>query len=175
MCQKLKIFFEYEKVSCIFVEHFKKNKTMVIQRWQSVYLLIAAIALTILTFSNALTMTDITGCHQINLTALLQEGAVMTGMLNFYILTALSAILSLVNIFKFKNLKQQRRICWITILLLAIAIVTAVVNQILLPEGATVNWALPVYLIPFAMCCIYLASVRIKKDEDLLKSADRIR
>ena len=148
---------------------------MVIQRWQSVYLLIAAIALTVLTLSNALTITDITGTYQINLAALCQAGSVMTGMITFYILVALSALLSLVNIFKFKNLKQQRRICWVTILVLAFAIITAVVNQMLLPEGATVNWALPVYLIPFAMCCIYLAGIRIKKDEDLLKSADRIR
>ena len=80
---------------------------MVLQRWQSVYLLIAAIALGLATF---MPVFDIVRLDKSVLPVDLQslESAAMPGGYAYFILLALSALLSLITIFKYKNLKLQK-------------------------------------------------------------------
>ena len=99
---------------------------MVLQRWQSVYLLIAAIALGLATF---MPVFDIVRLDKSVLPVDLQslESAAMPGGYAYFILLALSALLSLITIFKYKNLKLQKSLCSINMLLIIAAYITIAV------------------------------------------------
>lgn len=83
---------------------------MVLQRLQSLYLLIAAIFLGIFTFTTSTTITN--GENEFLIGALATGTAGNTAP-NFVlcVLNALTAILALITIFKFKNLKLQLKLC----------------------------------------------------------------
>lgn len=141
---------------------------MVIQRWQSVFLLISAIAMGLFAFLG-------TAC--INVT----DGMVCWHALDcipLFVLNCLTALLAVVAIFLFNNLKLQKRITMITVLLsvLSLALTVAAVMSVTQVEGslsATWRWtiALPVLSAVFGIW----AHGRMRADERLLKSYDRIR
>lgn len=98
------------------------------------------------------------------------------GVLSF---AALSALLALVNIFLYKKRKLQVNIGYITALLIIVYYVTAMVymNAFLARiEGEyTINVQFGIILPVIALIFDLLAISRIKKDEKLVKSLDRIR
>lgn len=108
---------------------------MVLQRLQSLYLLIAAIFLGIFTFTTSTTITN--GENEFLIGALATGAAGKTAP-NFVlcVLNALTAILALITIFKFKNLKLQLKLCSICILLtIVIAISIAILTYQALKGG----------------------------------------
>jgi len=147
---------------------------MVLQRWQSVYLLIAAIALGLATF---LPVFDIVRLDKSVLPVDLQslESAAMPGGYAYFILLALSALLSLITIFKYKNLKLQKSLCSINMLLIIAAYITIAVCANFTAGIEIARWQLASLLPAFALICTFLAKSRIIHDDRLIHAADRLR
>ena len=133
---------------------------MVIQRIQSVFLLIAVILMVVFAFFPALSfeMADKTVLY----------GALETGRAGsmhidplLFTLTILISLLALIDIFLFKNLQRQMTVCFVDIL---IGIAMLVVNW---------QWylILPVLSIIFLM----LAHKAMSRDKKTLRDADRLR
>ena len=149
---------------------------MVIQRIQSLYLLIAVILMVVFAFFPALTfeLADKTVLY----------GALETGRAgNLHInpllvtLIALISFLAIVDIFLYKNLQRQMTVCFVDIII-ALALVAAICIQAFFVgnrEGWTVSWqwwvCLPILTIIFLM----LAHNSMSKDKKKLLDADRLR
>lgn len=134
---------------------------MVIQRWQSVFLLLASIMMGIFCVLPLATQ----------------------GNVDFYpyqqpvylILNVLVAVLSFIAIFLFKNLARQKMVVKVNaFLIVASAIVGAIMIYVGMPNLEILWTAGPLLLI-----CSFLMTIaalrRINQDDKLLKAADRIR
>ena len=134
---------------------------MVIQRWQSVFLLLASIMMGIFCVLPLATQ----------------------GNVDFYpyqqpvylILNALVSVLSFIAIFLFKNLARQKMVVKVNaFLIVASAIVGAIMIYVGMPNLEILWTAGPLLLI-----CSFLMTIaalrRINQDDRLLKAADRIR
>lgn len=92
--------------------------------------------------------------------------------ISFLSLTVLASLLLLFTIFRYQNRPGQIRLTYIGIVLIFVEILAVV---LLAQSGATANpqigFALPVVAILLA----WLAAKFIRKDDDLVKSVDRIR
>jgi hypothetical protein len=136
-----------------------------IQRIQSVYLLIAAIASAGLIFVFHLWKTN--------------EGVLVFAQdeLLYFGLFLGSGVLSLISIFMFKNRKSQFVLGRLNIILNFILLGLFVYRSLSLSGEASdvsekgIGILLPIFSIVF----IALANKAIKKDEDLVKSVDRLR
>lgn len=147
---------------------------MVLQRLQSLYLLIAAIFLGIFTFTTSTTITN--GENEFLIGALATGAAGKTAP-NFvlYVLNALTAILELITIFKFKNLKLQLKLCSICILLtIVIAISIAILTYQAL-NGGEFHVTLSNALLGLAVVFFYLARRGVAKDKKTIQSSESFR
>lgn len=140
---------------------------MVIQRWQSVYLLLAIFAM-ILVFIRPFGIVADTSQETLLEIVTLDYPIFLT-------VNILITVLLLIDIFLFKNLKFQRMIAAVCILLILASAVTA----FLIVSGAGEAWQItwtgaPVGLV-CALICTLIARYRMGQDEKLLKSYDRIR
>ena len=156
---------------------------MVIQRWQSVLLLIATAVMAVFSFLS-LGQVQLPDCT-LNFTALgfsiegeglnNPEGGYYLSTLHFFIISILSAIIPLINIFLFKNLKLQKNLCLIEVLFLVVVIIIAgYEGYYAIPQGQ-VSWS-SIIVAPFlALIATAMAYSRIVSDHKLLRSADRIR
>ena len=90
--------------------------------------------------------------------------------LNFLVL-----MLSFINIFLFKNRKKQMALCNISMLFSAVLLVILLLLNYYTIEGATrvFEWVVGLPFLNIVFCL--LAKRFIKKDDDLIRSADRIR
>ena len=149
---------------------------MVIQRIQSVYLLIAVILMVVFAFFPALTFE--LGGRQFVYGAL-EAGKVGVTHIDplMLMLVVLISLLAFIDIFLFKNLQRQMTVCFVDIIiglamLVAIGIQAFVVGG---REGVVVTWqwylALPVLSLIFLM----LAHKAMSNDKKKLRDADRLR
>ncbi len=149
---------------------------MVLQRIQSVYLLIAVILMVVFAFFPALTFQ--LGERDFVYGAL-EAGKVGVTHIDplMLMLVTLISLLAFIDIFLFKNLQRQMTVCFVDIIiglamLIAIGIQAYVVGN---REGVIVNWqwylALPVLSIIFLM----LAHKAMSNDKKKLRDADRLR
>lgn len=134
---------------------------MVIQRWQSVFLLLASIMMGIYSFLPLASQGDVNFYPSDNVV--------------YMVLNLLIALLSLVSIFLFKNLARQKMVVKVNLfLIIASAIVGAIMIYVGMPNLEILWTAGPLLLI-----CSFLMTIaairRIKHDDKLLKAADRIR
>ncbi|WP_296312253.1 DUF4293 domain-containing protein [Winogradskyella sp. UBA3174] len=87
-----------------------------------------------------------------------------------------SALLSLISIFSFKNRKSQFVLGRLNIILNFILLVIFVTQSLNLSGETNVSENGIGMLLPiFSIVCLVLANKAIKKDEDLVKSVDRLR
>lgn len=156
---------------------------MVIQRWQSLLLLAAAILMGLFSFCliAQLNTTDFT----LNFSAcgLKYEGTSTNGAPTgyymstwyFFVLTLLSSLIPAIAIFLFRNLRLQKTLCLIEILFVIASYMTACLIAHTAVTGARINWT-EIYVAPvISLIATILAYYRIRKDERLLRSADRLR
>lgn len=148
---------------------------MVLQRWQTVYLLIAVILMIVANFVPVMTIGDVAGVADVTFANVLSAESSHLGMTAYFILADVCALLSLLTIFKYKNLKLQMQLCTVLELLYLAAVAVAVVQVVMLPADAVVKFALGAFAVPFAMICTFLARSGVKKDRDLLKSVEHFR
>jgi hypothetical protein len=159
-----------------------KIANMVIQRWQSLFLLLAGVAMAVFTFSslgefhsaNTIFGFNTWGVHPIGKVA---EGAQELSLNTLYLamLSAISALLPLIGIFLFRNLKRQKKVCSISILLnIATVICVALLGNMAVAD-ATIQWS-PIVFAPLAAAVLcFMARKGIVRDYNLIASADRIR
>ncbi len=148
---------------------------MVIQRWQTVYLLMAVLVLGIASFVPAFSVVSPHYSYDASLSTIFSGQPIPSSMVGYFILVALSAVMSLITIFKFKVLKLQKTLCSVVMLLTLVATLLLGLGIFTLPEGEKFSLSLAACAAPFAFIFVLLARGRIEKDEKLLKSADRIR
>ncbi len=149
---------------------------MVIQRIQSVYLLIAVILMAVFAFFPALSFE--LGEREF------VYGALETGKVGathidplMLMLIVLISLLAFIDIFLYKNLQRQMTVCFVDIIL-GLAMMVAIGIQAFVVggrEGVTLTWqwylALPVLAIIFLM----LAHKAMSSDKKKLRDADRLR
>ena len=154
---------------------------MVIQRWQSILLLVAAVVMGCFTFCSLgqVQTTDFT----YNFTSLgfYQEGITTVGIeVNyptwyFFVLSLTTTVLLLIDIFLFKNLNLQKKICLVSLMFVIASGATAGCLGYTAIEGGTMGWS-SVALCPFiAIAGILLAYGCMVRDHNRLKAVDRIR
>lgn len=156
---------------------------MVIQRWQSVLLLIAGVMMGCFTFFSLgqVQLPDMS----LNLTTLgfTIEGVPTDGAPGgyeertwaFFVVSLMSFIIPVLNIFLFKNLSLQKNLCLIEALFITATIVIALVVGYNSFEGNPVSWS-SLAIAPFiALVADTMALNCIRKDDHRLKSVDRFR
>ena len=149
---------------------------MVIQRIQSVFLLIAVILMAVFAFFPSLTF-ELGGREFVY--GALEAGKVGVTHIDPLMLTLVILIcfLALLDIFLYKNLQRQMTVCFVDIIIgLAMLIAIGIQAYILSgKDGLTLNceWylALPVLSIIFLM----LAHRSMSRDKKLLRDSDRLR
>lgn len=160
---------------------------MVIQRWQSLLLLIAGVMMAIFTFLSLgqVQLPDYTlniSTMGVNIEGELTDGQnpEIVGTVYIFVVSLLTVILPLVNIFLFKNLRLQKRICLINILCICVVVANiAIIGYSKIPEAADVavtpSWSSAV-ISPFIAIVASICAWRcMRSDEKKLKSYDRLR
>lgn len=133
---------------------------MVIQRWQSVYLLIASVMMGFFCYLPMATADEVNIC-------VYQQPVYLT-------LNILIVILSFISIFMFKNLSRQKTVVKVNMFLMLVSAISGAVI-IYLGTNMTIEWTGAPLLLGAALVITLAAYSRIRADERLLKSYDRLR
>ena len=156
-----------------------------LQRIQTVYLILVAVLMTLAAVlpvaeyfdvaKNIVYQLDMRGFVQLNPDGTFLS-AISTNPVTF--IFGIILVVTIMTIFKYKNRKQQFRLCTINFLLILIyTIVLAVVifvgkNKLV---GTELTLKIPAVFSIVALILNYLAMRGIAKDENLVKSMDRLR
>ena len=132
---------------------------MMIQRIQSIYLLVAAISMTLISFKVPV--------YTLNETMFMAQDDT-----KMFILTIVGAIFSLLGLFMFKNRKFQMKLIRLTVL---IEMIIGVRLFMLLNKFEVVLNNTLLFLMAFSLIALIMAYRGVKKDDDLVRSVDRIR
>ena len=157
---------------------------MVIQRWQSVMLLIAGVMMGIFSFCSLGQIQ--TADYTFNVTALgiAREGIATaegeaTGIstIVLFVVSLLSAILPLIDIFCFRNMPLQKKVALVSGLFSAVAGVIAALTASGFASdfSATVGWSTFVCAPAIALIADIMAFRLISSDQKKLRAADRLR
>ncbi len=130
-----------------------------IQRIQSIYLLVATIATSLIAF-------------KVPIYTLNERLFMAQDDTKMFILTIVGALFSLFGLFMFKNRKFQMKLIRLTILIQMIIGVRLfmVFNKFEIVLNNTL-----LFLVVFTLIALIMAHRGVKKDEDLVRSVDRIR
>lgn len=140
---------------------------MVIQRIQSVYLLLVTILMAIYSFSDVVLVKTIAeSFEKIRLYDL---------SLVAFILSLLDTLLSFVTILKFKSMKLQIALCSVNIMLVLTQLVVMVVDALGLTTVQFDQFLLSNSLPLLSVVFLVLSISSIKRDMKLLSSYDRLR
>ena len=132
---------------------------IMIQRIQSIYLLVASIAMTLISFKVPV--------YTLNETLFMAQDDT-----KMFILTIVGAIFSLLGLFMFKNRKFQMKLIRLTVL---IQMIIGVRLFMLLNKFEVVLNNTLLFLMAFSLIAVIMAYRGVKKDDDLVRSVDRIR
>jgi hypothetical protein len=154
-----------------------------LQRIQSIYLLLASLAIFALFFFPLVHNVYINGQPvTIMVTGVFTDTGGHQAHTQFFVaLTAATAIVGLIPlviIFLYKNRKQQIALCWSAILVIIgysfwmSQMAKGVMGAI---EIDTHNWGIGLFLSTISILLIIFAYKAIQRDEKLVKSADRLR
>ncbi len=135
-----------------------------IQRIQSVWLLVAAVCAALTYKLPFYVGTNAKGTLQYNLTG--------TESFLLMLVTFLTAALAAVTIFLFKNRKMQLRLCVLGIVLEALLLFLYYREVQAFSSGTYALWAI---LHSVIVICFVLAARGINNDEKLIKESDRLR
>ncbi|MBR0054005.1 MAG: DUF4293 domain-containing protein [Bacteroidales bacterium] len=156
-----------------------------IQRVQSLFLLVAAVAAIAVLFISIGNIIDVSGTclYQYDAFSLKKEGHSVYSTLYIALLWGVSAILSLVTIFMFKNRQRQVRLNGVNMLVMLAALVMMlyIYPNLIFEKKQFItstsmlefNRFILISLIPAVS--LYLANMFIKKDEKKVRAADRLR
>ena len=146
-----------------------------IQRIQSVYLLISTILIGLLFLLPFAEIAKDGAIYLFNFKGVLLDGAVKTNGLVISVLLVMIIVLNVFAIFSYTNRGKQLKLVWGVILMLVILLVAFVYFTYLAYSGAQIGFKLGAILPLIAIVLDYLAIRSINKDEALIRSIDRIR
>lgn len=146
-----------------------------IQRIQSVYLLISTILIGLLFLLPFAEIAKDGAIYLFNFKGVLLDGAVKTNGLVIPVLLVMIIVLNVFAIFSYTNRGKQVKLVWGVILMLVILLVAFVYFTYLAYSGAQIGFKLGAVLPLIAIVLDYLAIRSINKDEALIRSIDRIR
>ena len=132
---------------------------MMIQRIQSIYLLVAAISMTLISFKVPV--------YALNETLFMAQDDT-----KMFVLTIIGAIFSLLGLFMFKNRKFQMKLIRLTVL---IQMIIGIRIFMLFNKFEVVINNSFLFLMAFTLIALIMAYRGVKKDDDLVRSVDRIR
>ena len=149
---------------------------MVIQRIQSVYLLIAIILMAVFAFFPALSFQ--VGDRSFVYGAL-EAGKVGATHIDplMLMLVVLITLLALIDIFLYKNLQRQMTVCFVDIII-GLAMLVAIGIQAYLfgtRESVTMNWQWTLLLPVLSVIFLMMAHKSMSSDKKKLRDADRLR
>ena len=154
---------------------------MVIQRWQSVLLLIAVVLMGCFTFLSLGQLQTTDFSFNFTTCGLYPEGestGVTATPINtwyFFAVSILSAIIPFIAIFSFKNMRLQKRLCMLTLILLVCVIAIGALIGYQTFDGSSIQWSSWVCAPFISMVAICMAYNRINSDYRLLRDSERIR
>lgn len=156
---------------------------MVIQRWQSLFLLLVCALMACFTFVSLGQIQTQDFTLDISSLGLKYVGEATDGAPTgylihtwyFFAVALMSAILPLIAIFKFNNLQLQKRLCLVEILFIVAATAIAAVIGYGQIENSTVGWSALAVAPIIAIIADIMAYNFINRDHKLLSSADRLR
>ena len=146
-----------------------------IQRIQTVYLL-GVIALIAGCFFSPIAQVAISGqISNYYIDGLIhQNGTIFNHILSFFL--GFSTGITLLSIFLYKRREKQMLFCKINIILLIVTNIAIFALLLLLKnEGTVVSYCISVAFPAIAAILSYLAYRGVKKDDDLVRSYDRLR
>ena len=132
---------------------------MMIQRIQSIYLLIAVISMTLISFKVPI--------YYLNETLFMAQDDT-----KIFVLTIVGALFSLLGLFMFKNRKFQMKLIRLTVL---IQMIIGIRMFMLFIKFEVVLNNSFLFIMVFTLITLILAYRGVKKDDDLVRSIDRIR
>lgn len=141
---------------------------MVIQRWQSVLLLIAAICMALFCFTPFASFSDPASANSVSLIT-------PCDFMVFLVLNLTIATLLFISIFLYRNLKRQLTVTLLSILLIAVSAVTGIFIVYGRLEGGRIELWGGVLLLILALVAALWAYRKIQGDRKLLASMDRLR
>lgn len=156
---------------------------MVIQRWQTVLLFVAAALMAVFSFvslgqiqlpEQTLDFTTLGFNVEGESTGNAPSGYI-THTWIFFLLSIMSALLSLIAIFLYNNMPFQKKICLVTIVFIISSAATGCIYGYNTFDGAHVNWSSMIIAPALAFISVCLAYRRISADQKLLRASDRIR
>lgn len=147
---------------------------MVLQRLQSLYLLLAVIFLGVFLFSTSVSFTAGENKYVIGALACGPEGSALPNYA-LCVLNVLTAVLAFITIFKYRNLKLQLKLCSICILLTLALTASIAVLAFQAQSFGDLNLSLSnVYLI-LALGLMILARRGVAKDKKVLHDSESFR
>lgn len=155
---------------------------MVIQRWQSLLLLIAAVVMGCFSFMSLGDLRTVDFTYNFTALGLSPMGERTGGAAGecvstwyLFAVSLISAVLPLVAIFAYKQFRLQKRLCLLTMLMLVcVTGASAVVAYNTIP-AANVEWSALVCAPFIALVAVILAYQRICSDHKKILSMDRLR
>ena len=132
---------------------------MMIQRIRSIYLLVASISMTLISFKVPV--------YNLNETLFMAQDDI-----KMFVLTIVGAIFSFLGLFMFKNRKFQMKLIRLTVL---IQMIIGVRIFMLFNKFEVVLNNSFLSLMIFTLIALIMAYRGVKKDDDLVRSVDRIR
>lgn len=157
---------------------------MVIQRWQSVMLLIAGVMMGIFSFCSLGQIQAADYTFNVTAFGITREGIAtapdeVTGMntVILFIVSLLAFILPLIDIFCYKNLKLQKKVALISSLFTVAAgvMVAFLASDFASDFGSKVDWSTFICAPVIALIGNLLAYRLISSDQKKLRAADRLR
>jgi cytochrome c biogenesis protein CcdA len=155
-----------------------------LQRIQTLFLILSAIAMAVFLATNAWTKVDLDQAVLVNAFQVLETkgGLAATQQPIFYIavMSVISIGTALFAIFQFKNRVRQMLLVAFNSLLIGAAVAATVYNvkyvaMAMGNEAVEGSFGIGIYAGFVALACNWLANRFIRKDEKLVKSADRMR
>lgn len=140
---------------------------MVIQRWQSLFLLIAAVLMAVATFYSPLAQSVAADGTP---TAIFMKDAPI-----LVIVGSLVTALLCLSIFMYKNLRRQMLMTLLSIVLICVVAVTGAFILFRQDALAGIEWSGAVLLLLAAVVLAIAAYRFMRRDHNLLRSADRLR
>lgn len=141
---------------------------MVIQRWQTVWLIVAAVMMCVFCFVPMAIVPGAPGDP--NSATFLSP----VDMPVFLIVSGLAAVLLLIGVFLYKNTRRQKTVTLVSMLLIVAVLIAEVIVFFTWDDGRP-EWLGSVFLLIGALVFALMAYLGIRKDERLLKAADRLR
>ena len=152
-----------------------------IQRIQSIYLFLASLALFLLFVFPLANVFDVAGAKRIKITGvyeIAENGLIQKeSFILLTIATVILALLPLVLIFLYKNRKKQMMLVYVVALLVILdsywlSLVIKSATEVILQVS---DYGIGVGLSSVAILFLILAARAVRKDEQLVRSADRLR